>query len=133
MSDKRKDFEFLKKYYKPLLPEYCQNCLTVEDLVIHHIVPISVGGTNYFTNLCVLCGECHSKIHRNTEDNKISIKELSAIGSEHKKQIEASKEMIEAAEMYQSGLLTVKEINKLTGVSRSALYDYIKRNNITRS
>ena len=132
MSDKRKEFEQLKKYYKPLLVEYCQNCLEKEDLVIHHIVPLAVGGTNHISNLCVICEECHNKIHRNTDENKISIKELSAVGVEHKRQIEATKEMIEAAEMYQSGLLTVKDITRITGVSRSALYEYLKKNDISR-
>jgi hypothetical protein len=132
MVDKRKEFEALKKYYKPLLLEFCQNCLDTEDLVIHHIVPLIVGGTNHLTNLCVLCEDCHAKIHRNTDENKISIKELSIAGL-HKKKLKDSEDMVEAAEMYKDGLLTVKEITKITGVSRSALYEYLKKNDISRN
>ena len=139
-SDKRKEFEHLKKYYKPLLPNECQNCLETEDLVIHHIVPLIVGGTNHLTNLCVLCTECHSLIHRNTDENKISIKELTQTGIENKKKEKVipkkekdSEELAEAIELYLDGILTVKEITKLTGISRSALYEYLKKHKITRN
>lgn len=41
----------------------CVNCSSTDDLHLHHIVPLALGGTNYPTNVVVLCGECHSKVH----------------------------------------------------------------------
>lgn len=47
----------LKKYKK------CANCGSVENIEIHHIVPLIVGGTNKRSNLVALCQDCHAKIH----------------------------------------------------------------------
>lgn len=32
-------------------------------LHVHHIVPISVGGTHHISNLKTICKDCHAKIH----------------------------------------------------------------------
>lgn len=38
----------------------CQNCgITTKRLHIHHIKPLSAGGTNDIANLVCLCEECH--------------------------------------------------------------------------
>ena len=45
----------------------CEMCLKegkhvpVEE--VHHIIPLSQGGSNYFSNLMSLCKSCHTKIH----------------------------------------------------------------------
>ena len=42
----------------------CKNCGTSGvELHVHHIVPLSKGGTNSDGNLATLCNECHKKIH----------------------------------------------------------------------
>lgn len=42
----------------------CQNCGTVtKQLHIHHIVPLSKGGSNHTSNLVCLCSECHGVEH----------------------------------------------------------------------
>lgn len=42
----------------------CQNCGQGNiELHAHHIVPVSVGGTNALTNLACLCRACHRKLH----------------------------------------------------------------------
>lgn len=41
----------------------CGNCGSTVNLDVHHIVPISKGGTNNFANLKTICRECHKKIH----------------------------------------------------------------------
>lgn len=42
----------------------CQNCGVGQvELHAHHIVPLSVGGTNALSNLACLCRGCHAAIH----------------------------------------------------------------------
>jgi hypothetical protein len=41
----------------------CGNCGSTINLQIHHIVPLSRGGTNLESNLRTLCESCHQKIH----------------------------------------------------------------------
>lgn len=41
----------------------CGNCGTETELHVHHIVPISKGGTNNLSNLRTLCKTCHKKLH----------------------------------------------------------------------
>ena len=40
----------------------CSLCGAKENREIHHIVPISKGGTNETENLAILCDKCNSKI-----------------------------------------------------------------------
>lgn len=42
----------------------CKVCSGTEDLEVHHIVPVSRGGTNHKTNLITLCSTCHHKRHK---------------------------------------------------------------------
>lgn len=52
----------------------CEKCLkegritTVEE--VHHIIPLSRGGTNQFCNLMSLCQSCHTKTHYELGDRK---------------------------------------------------------------
>lgn len=57
--------EYSEKYteYDRLLPKDCGNCGSTENTQIHHVVPVSFGGTNRITNLCRLCTDCHAKAH----------------------------------------------------------------------
>jgi hypothetical protein len=41
----------------------CANCPATHGLHVHHIVPLSKGGTNQLSNLIVLCEDCHKKLH----------------------------------------------------------------------
>lgn len=41
----------------------CLRCGTSEDLEVHHIQPISQGGTNDDANLATLCVSCHHSAH----------------------------------------------------------------------
>ena len=45
--------------------ECCSSCGAVEGLHLHHIQPLSKGGTNQLENLTLLCEGCHSKAHNN--------------------------------------------------------------------
>lgn len=50
----------------------CELCLKYGRLTpveeVHHIVPVSRGGSNDFSNLMSLCKSCHTKLHHNLGD-----------------------------------------------------------------
>ena len=41
----------------------CGNCGSTEELHVHHIVPLTRGGTNEMGNLRTLCKSCHARLH----------------------------------------------------------------------
>ena len=41
----------------------CGNCGSTRNLHVHHIVPLSKGGSNEPGNLRTLCRTCHTKLH----------------------------------------------------------------------
>ena len=49
------------------LPKVCCNCGSTENLIFHHIVPVSVGGKNIASNIAVVCPDCHGAIHQYDE------------------------------------------------------------------
>lgn len=42
----------------------CEWCLIKPSEEVHHIVPISRGGTHLDCNLMALCHECHAEVHK---------------------------------------------------------------------
>ena len=63
MNNTREWFNRNKSYYYNNKEMICINCDSVNDLHLHHIVPLAIGGTNKLSNVVVLCNECHGKIH----------------------------------------------------------------------
>tara|TARA_A100001515_G_scaffold135117_1_gene125802 strand:- start:337 stop:735 length:399 start_codon:yes stop_codon:yes gene_type:complete len=70
-----------------MITDYCAFCGTKENLQIHHIIPISLGGTDDKTNLLTACSKCHEKIHlvrpgafKNSDTIKKKLAELKAKG-----------------------------------------------------
>jgi len=56
-----------KNLYKYLINKCCNpDCKSGFDLEVHHIIPLSRGGTDTFDNYIVLCERCHrrNKMHR---------------------------------------------------------------------
>lgn len=43
----------------------CAKCGNNENLCIHHIHPLHLGGNNDINNLVLLCGFCHKLVHKN--------------------------------------------------------------------
>jgi hypothetical protein len=71
-SNELNEYEKLKcefessSFRKKLLKEFdkkCCNCGSDELVEYHHIVPLSLGGTNNLTNIAPLCYDCHKKAH----------------------------------------------------------------------
>ena len=57
----------VSKKIRDVLPKTCCNCGATENLVYHHIVPVSVGGKDIASNIAVVCPDCHGLIHRYDE------------------------------------------------------------------
>lgn len=68
---KRNNYERRKEITKKLQsgeikkPLICGCCGNKENLELHHIIPISLGGTDDYYNLIYLCFNCHKEIHKN--------------------------------------------------------------------
>jgi len=43
----------------------CQNCGSMQNLEVHHLIFRSHGGQDLEENLITLCCGCHSKLHQN--------------------------------------------------------------------
>lgn len=46
---------------------FCVNCGSAEGVELHHIVPLSMGGTNNIQNIVPLCCVCHTAVHKSKE------------------------------------------------------------------
>lgn len=80
----RKEFNsfLFQKNLKDLLGLSCCNCESNKNVSYHHIVPLSVGGTNRISNIAPLCEDCHNLIH----GTQILNKKLQKIGIEKARQ-----------------------------------------------
>lgn len=58
-----RDRERVAKWLREMLPKKCCNCGSTKDLQYHHIVPVIFGGNEVPSNVAVLCGVCHDKVH----------------------------------------------------------------------
>ena len=50
-------------------PRICGCCSSKENLELHHIIPIHLGGNDEYYNLIYLCHDCHMKMHLMIEEN----------------------------------------------------------------
>ena len=57
LFNRRKKGEIIK-------PHICAACGSIENLELHHIIPLAAGGTNDNFNLIYLCFDCHRELHR---------------------------------------------------------------------
>ena len=61
----------------------CINCNTDcgDNIIFHHVIPISIGGTENNSNIVPLCTNCHRKLHNISQKNStISHSELVRAG-----------------------------------------------------
>ena len=138
MKHTSKEFEQMREDLKRL-PDLsiCANCGSTEHLHLHHIVPLSLGGTNRFTNIVALCETCHGKLHgSNWEQHSEGIKKGMAKAKAQGKQIGRPELTIEAItsndkfmnayKLYKSKNIKKIDIQRLTGLSRVTIDKYIK-------
>ncbi|MDA2738392.1 HNH endonuclease signature motif containing protein [Bacillus cereus group sp. Bc015] len=84
MENTRKWFEYHKhSILKEIGEAGCVNCGSHYEKQLHHIVPLALGGTNNLSNICVLCGVCHAKVHDRKTTN---IRELTIAGQKRAKE-----------------------------------------------
>lgn len=144
MQDKntRYYFECHRSFYWSHFEHKCYNCgSTTDALELHHIVPLSLGGTNNPTNIVPLCEKCHGLIHDmpwkvgHKEATKRGIEKAKREGKQigcpkgkkvtTQKSIE-SKELIKQHSRDFDGSLTDKDTMKLIGIARNSYYKYKK-------
>jgi len=69
-----REWRRVRKLYAEAHP-LCEQCLKEGRLTpveeVHHILPVSQGGTHSVTNLMSLCQSCHTKIHLELGDRQI--------------------------------------------------------------
>lgn len=109
-------------------------------LCLHHVIPLSMGGTNNISNIVVLCDECHSKIHgmnwiKQGELIKKGIAKARLTNPQWgckkgaklvtKKSIE-KKELIKKYSKDFNGNLSDVDCMKLIGIARNTYYKYKK-------
>jgi len=63
-----------------LLGGVCAKCGTVENLTLHHIVPLSKGGSSDVLNLQALCKKCHCAEHGITSVNPVMVAQFKKAG-----------------------------------------------------
>jgi 5-methylcytosine-specific restriction endonuclease McrA len=69
-SNDKTDWYSINKDVKKRDGNRCVACGKLESVSnkicheVHHIVPLSKGGTTTMRNLCTLCKDCHKKRHR---------------------------------------------------------------------
>jgi len=114
---------------------FCINCLETnkEVLQLHHVVPLSVGGTNNKWNIVVLCEKCHSIIHKkivSTSLIKEGIKKAQENGT--KSGIPIGRPGVKIPDNFKKYYdkwiakeITAVEFRKLLDIGKTTLYRYI--------
>jgi len=82
----RDEVQSNRNYLLSIFGAECQICNfdVKEVLEIHHVLPLSVGGTNDYDNLAILCPTCHKIFHAHIKNNDsdMDIRLINAIGAE---------------------------------------------------
>ena len=106
---------------------FCALCGDTENLVHHHVVPRSIGGSDEETNLLTVCPPCHGTVHGMTlpanirELTKAGLARAKAEGRIGGRPAKMSREQLQkAAEMLVAGA-SVAGAARFMGVSRATV------------
>lgn len=140
-KEKTTERKKLKQSEKNKIGLKCANCESIEGLEYHHIIPLSLGGSNLLSNYVCLCYECHALIHERkkamnlSEATKRGLQKAKERGVQlgakpgaklvTKKSIQ-SKELIKKLNCDFDGTLSNEETYKEIGISRNTFYKYKK-------
>lgn len=123
-------FTFRKKLNEILDP-VCVNCGVSENLSYHHIVPLSLGGTNNISNIVRLCPTCHDKAHIGYGDiKKIGIfKAIQKNSLGRKRLVELDDNTIQILHKYFNCEIGTVEAKSLLGMSlkNKSTWDRIRK------
>lgn len=138
--DNREYFELNRKQWLYKLDNGCINCKS-KATHLHHIVPLSLGGSNNDSNIVPMCEECHGIVHgingfkNHSKSTKEGMKIAKANGKqigravgqkvETKKSIEAKKTILKHSKKF-NGTLNDKEVMAIVGVAKATYYRYVK-------
>lgn len=107
----------------------CANCGSVDELHEHHIVPVSMGGTERSGNKVKLCIICHGKVHSTNltrlnliKEGKERAKAENPDWREGRPKKFSEAQFLEAIELLKDNdYITVQQ---LTGMSKSTIRRY---------
>ena len=92
----------------------CMNCGSMENIEIHHIIPLAFGGTNKIDNLIPLCCDCHVAMH-----NGFNLNDNIDHGKKGRKSYKTDEEAYTIFDDYFAGNIGVKELKELMGFSKT--------------
>ena len=130
---------------KALKGTVCCNCQLDcgNDVIFHHIVPLSLGGNDVKSNIIPLCEDCHNLIHQKQSNPPLSHSELTKRGIEKaraegkqiglkagthlttKKSLLAKKLIFKFSSHF-CGTLNNNDCMKYVNVARNTFYKYIR-------
>jgi len=75
---------------------WCGRKLEYGEGNVHHIVPISEGGSNDDSNLVLLCTDCHAKIHKmlNCHKKNASLTQVMLFLNKYKKEVKNARKNV---------------------------------------
>lgn len=112
----------------------CINCGSNENIHLHHVVPLALGGNDISSNKVPLCGKCHALVH-GFKDRGVHWKELQRAGiektkAEGKNYGRPSKKKPNnwniIYEKYIKKENTATELIKMCNVSKTTFYKWLK-------
>jgi hypothetical protein len=134
--DEHKDIRWIPRRIRSQMPKVCGNCGSTEGLNIHHVVPLSLGGTTQPGNLIVLCTKCHAIIHSREGYNgdiphgqliKAGIAKRKArgehIGSFRKPREPILRMIAQHCTCFEGGQWTEEEIMRACGIKRTLFHE----------
>lgn len=104
----------VRKSIKEKLGKRCCNCGLTENIEYHHIVPVSLGGTENIANIVPLCHGCHKAAHCGR-----NIHEYKRAKSPGRKRIASEEDSILVFEKYANGEIGNKAACKKLGYKPS--------------
>ena len=119
----KRDRYFQTKHRDEILERYnhrCANCGSTDDLEIHHIVPVSLGGRDVIENLVPLCSSCHKAAH--TGRNVTEIRKATGRLRGGRKRLVNQEVFDDAFEKYVTGRIGKKKLCLLTGRKSTNIY-----------
>ena len=124
-----------RSYYYNNKDMICVNCGSTDNLHLHHIVPLALGGTNNLGNVSIVCGKCHGKIHgamweKHGELIKQGLENARAEGKELGRPKTTTDDIphifLKHYPKYANKDINVSEFARMCNMSRPTIYKYIK-------